>query len=63
MYINLVALGKRTLGSISCKSYNILYTPTDPSQLSAFGVAPGLRLDIHNYSSTLELILPQVLIL
>ena len=30
MYINLVVLGKRTLGSISCKYYNISFTQTDP---------------------------------
>ena len=56
------SIRKRPLGLISCKYYNISFTPTDPSQLSAFGVAPGLRL-ITNYSSSLEFILPCILVL
>ena len=44
MYINHVVEGKRTLGSISCNPTTHCSLQPIPSQLSAFGVTPGLKL-------------------
>ena len=52
---------KRTLGSISCIYYNILFTPTNPSQLSALGVAPGLRLITNTIAPHWSLSYPKYL--
>ena len=38
------------------------FTPTNPSQLCAFGVTPGHRLIIRNYSSSPELLLSRLLV-
>ena len=56
------SIRRRTLGSISCKYYNLSSTPTDPSQLSAFGVTPGLRLVINSYRTSLAFFLSRVLV-
>ena len=62
MYINHVVEGKRTLGSISCNPTTYRPLRPNPFQLSAFGVAPGLRLFIRRYSSSLEFFLSRVLV-
>ena len=53
---------KRTLGSISCNTTTSRSLQPIPPQLSAFGVAPGLRLIISNYRTSLALFLPRVLV-
>ena len=52
------SIRKRTLGSISCNTTTYRSLRLIPYQLSAFGVTPGLRIIINNYSSSLEFILP-----
>ena len=53
---------RRTLGSISCINYNLSITPTNPTQLHAFGAAPGCRLVTYNYVSSQESLLPKLLV-
>ena len=61
MYINLVVLEREPYVRFLVILQHLVHSD-DPSQLSAFGVAPGLRLVINNYRTSLALFISRILV-